>query len=396
MSPSYRYRAARSDGRLVRGQIEAATGTQASALLLDRGLHPVHVAEAAAVERRRPAPRRDLAVAFRSLAALIAAGVPIERAVASSEALARGALQQCLVQARDRLREGRSLAQSLESGRGTVPSLVLGMLRAGEHAGRLPATLEQVATHLELEAELLSRMRHALAYPALLAVAGLASVVVIGTVVVPKFATLLGEAGQELPLATHLLLVGSATVTRYWPALVLVLCIATWATVLWLRRPAGQAEWHRLLLAVPVVGRIRHCLTTVRVSRALGGALAAGMPLLPALEAAGIAADDREIGDRLARARERVAGGEALTSALADERALTTSALQLVAVGESSGQLAAMLGRAGDLAAQESQRAIAALVAVLEPALVVALGGFVTFVAAALLQAIYGLRPGGM
>ncbi|MGH3994950.1 MAG: type II secretion system F family protein, partial [Pseudonocardiaceae bacterium] len=85
-----------------------------------------------------------------------------------------------------------------------------------------------------------------------------------------------------------------------------------------------------------------------------------------------------------------MAGGEALTSALAQQRALTPSALQLVAVGEGSGRLASMVRRAGDLAAQESQRAIATLVGVLEPALVILLGGFVAFVAAALLQAIYG------
>ncbi|MGH7527115.1 MAG: type II secretion system F family protein [Gemmatimonadales bacterium] len=396
MSQSYRYRAARADGSMVCGRIEAGTGAQAAALLLDRGLHPVEVSEAALGESRRPASRRDLAVVFRSLAALVEAGVPLERAVSSSEGLARGALLSCLAGARQRLREGKSLAQALDSDRGTVPGLVLGMLRAGERAGRLPATLEQVATHLELEAELLSRVRHALAYPALLTIAGLVSVVVIGAVVVPKFAALLGEAGQELPPSTRLLLLGSAILTRYWLPLLLWTCVAAWFLAAWLQRPAGRARWHRLLLSIPVVGRIRHGLATVRVARALSGALDAGMPLLPAIEAATASAEDREVGARLARARERVAGGEALTSALAQQRALTPSALQLVAVGEGSGRLASMVRRAGDLAAQESQRAIATLVGMLEPALVILLGGFVAFVAAALLQAIYGLRPGGV
>ncbi|MGH3994949.1 MAG: type II secretion system F family protein, partial [Pseudonocardiaceae bacterium] len=207
--------------------------------------HPVEVSEAALGESRRPASRRDLAVVFRSLAALVEAGVPLERAVSSSEGLARGALLSCLAGARQRLREGKSLAQALDSDRGTVPGLVLGMLRAGERAGRLPATLEQVATHLELEAELLSRVRHALAYPALLTIAGLVSVVVIGAVVVPKFAALLGEAGQELPPSTRLLLLGSAILTRYWLPLLLWTCVAAWFLAAWLQRPAGRARWHR-------------------------------------------------------------------------------------------------------------------------------------------------------
>lgn len=394
MSRSYRYRAARADGTLVRGRIEAASGPHAAALLLDRGLHPVEVTETSAGEPARTASRRELAVVFRSLAALVVAGVPLDRAVASTEGLARGALRGCLTTTRERLREGKSLAQALESGRGTVPGLVLGMLRAGERAGRLGATLEQVATHLELEAELVSRIRHALAYPALLAVAGVASLLVIGTVVVPKFATLLTDVGQELPPATRLLLVGSDLLTRGWLPLFLVSGTSAWLFTLSVRHPGGRARWHRFLLSTPGLGTVRHGLATVRVARALSGALGAGMPLLPALDSARSAADDSEIADRLARARDRVAGGEALTPALTHERALVPSALQLVAVGEGSGQLAPMLERAGDLAAQESERAIATLVGALEPALIVLLGGVVAFVAAALLQAVYGLRPG--
>jgi type II secretory pathway component PulF len=270
------------------------------------------------------------------------------------------------------------------------------MLRAGERSGRLGPTLDQVATHLELEAELVSRLRHALAYPALLVTAGLISVIVIGTTVVPKFAELLAETGGTVPPATRLLLASSAILTHYWLSLVVALVLTVALALAGLRRPAGRAHWHRLLLSLPVLGPVRHDLSTVRVTRALSGALAAGMPLLPALDAAGEAADDDEVSIRITRVRERVASGEALASALSSERALSSSALQLVAVGEGSGQLATMLGRAGDLTAQESQRAIATLVGVLEPSLIILLGGFVTFVAAALLQAVYSLRPGGI
>lgn len=396
MRPAYEYRAARADGTLVRGRIDAATGSHASALLLERGLQPVEVTEAGPdAVSQRAAARRELAIVFRSLAALVDAGVPLERAVASSEGLTGGALRACLTEARARLRDGNSLAQALDSEAGAVPSLVLGMLRAGERAGRLGVTLEQVATHLELEADLVGRLRQALAYPVLLVVAGVASVLVIGTVVVPKFAALLGEAGQELPPATRILLRVSALITEHWLPLLLSGLAAVWAVAAWVRQPHGRLQWHRLLLGLPWIGRIRLGLATVRVSRALSGGLEAGMPLLPALEVAREAAGDREIGARLARARERVARGEQLAAALTHERALTPAALQLVAVGEGSGRLATMIGRAGDLAVRETERALATLVSVLEPGLVVLLGAFVAFVAAALLQALYGLRPGG-
>jgi type II secretory pathway component PulF len=120
------------------------------------------------------------------------------------------------------------------------------------------------------------------------------------------------------------------------------------------------------------------------------------MPLLAALDAARDAAGDQEIAVRLGRAREQVARGIPVAGALGQEAAFTAVALHLVAVGEASGQLAGMVSRAGELAGHDAERTLATLVGLLEPALVILLGGFVAFVAAALLQAVYSLRPGGV
>jgi general secretion pathway protein F len=396
MSQAYRYHAARADGKVLVGRIEAQTAAQAGALLIERGLEPVRM-EAADPDSTaiRPAPKRELAIAFRSIAALTAAGVPLERAMAATEGLIRGRLQECLAAARIRLHDGHTLAAALDAERGTVPPVVIGMVRAGELAGRLDTALDQIALHLEREAELLSRIRQALAYPALLATAGVGSAVVIGAVVVPKFAVLLGDMGQELPPASRLLLAGSAVLTRHWLALVVFLVALTSLTTGWIRQPGGRLQWDRMLLGLPGIGPVRHGLAMVRVCQALGAGLGVGLPLLPALETAREAAGDLAIAGRLSAARERVARGEALSTSLGRERVLAGGALQLAAVGESSGQLGVMLTRAGDLAAQETERALGAIVTLIEPLLVILLGGFIAFVAAALLQAVYSLRPTG-
>ena len=393
---AYAYRAARTDGAIVAGAIEAAGEAQATATLVDRGLYVVALCPAE-TERRAAASRRDLAMTFRGIAALVSGGVPLERAVAAAEPLARGALRQTLVAARDRLREGEGLAQALAgAGRGVIPDTVLGMIRAGERGSQLGAALEHVATHLEQEAELVARVRQALTYPFLLAVAGLASVLVIGTVVVPRFATILGDLGQELPVATRLLVSGSQLLSRLWIPLVAMGGLLVWGAAEWIRRPAGRRRLDEILLVLPALGAVRLALATARVGRALGGMLQAGMPLLPALDAAGEAAGDLAIADRLARARERVVQGVSLTTSLERQNTLTQSALHLFAVGESSGRLGEMALRAGDMAAQEAERGLRTLVTVLEPALIVAFGGLVAFTAAALLQAVYSLRPGGI
>ena len=237
-------------------------------------------------------------------------------------------------------------------------------------------------------------MRQALTYPLLLAVAGAASVAVITTVVVPRFAAILGDLGQQLPPATRLLLGVSQFLSRFRLPLLLFVALSTWAAVEWLRRPAGRKQVEEALLTLPLIGPLRRALATARVMRALSGMLRSGMPLLPALDAAREAAGDLAIAERLERSRERVAQGAALAVALEREGALNASALQLLMVGESSGRVADMASSAGNLAAQEAERGLRTLVTALEPALIVAFGSMVAFTAAALLQAVYSLRPG--
>lgn len=393
MSDAYRYHAARADGRLVSGLVRAGSEPQATALLLDRGLHPMSLTLALAPARACPAGRRELAIVFRSMAALVAAGVPLERAVGATEPLARGALREALSQARARLREGRGLAQALEGDQGVVPALVVGMLAAGERGSQLSRALDQVAAQLEREAELVGRVRQALAYPAVLAVVGTASIIVITTTVVPKFAELLTDVGGDLPISTRLLLGFSGFVVGNVAVLGLLGVAVVAAVNAWARTAHGRLVAARSLLALPLIGPLRQALATARWGQALSGMLGTGMPLLPALVAARDATGDPAVGERLDRARTRVAEGQSLTASLEREKALVPSALQLLAVGESSGALARMAERAGDLAGTEAERMLAAFVTMLEPALVVLFGGLVAFVAAALLQAVYSLRP---
>ena len=341
---AYSYRAARQDGAIVTGAVEAESHGQASATLASRGLFAIAVAPAA--EDRRPAAsRRDLAIVFRGIAALVSPGVPLERALAASEPLASGTLRQTLTTVRERLREGASFASALTLGHGVIPGLVIGMVRAGERGSQLAPALEQIAAHLEQEADLVARVRQALTYPLLLAVAGAASVAVITTVVVPRFAAILGDLGQQLPPATRLLLGVSQFLSRFRLPLLLFVALSTWAAVEWLRRPAGRKQVEEALLTLPLIGPLRRALATARVMRALSGMLRSGMPLLPALDAAREAAGDLAIAERLERSRERVAQGAALAVALEREGALNASALQLLMVGESSGRVADMASR---------------------------------------------------
>jgi len=396
MTSSYRYRAARTDGAIVSGYLESPGAPQVCDALRERGLHPLAVTAASPDEDRRPVASRDeLAAFFRCVASLTGAGVPVERALASAERLVRGALADTAREARNRLREGHGLAEALAVGRGVVPPVVLGIIRGGERGSQLDAALEAAAVHLEQEAELLGRIRQALAYPIVLGAAGLVSVVVITLIVVPRFAAILADLGQELPLATRWLLSAASLAERYGIWLLAAAVLAALAARELLRRPSGRAQWHAWLLRLPVVGKLRHLLASARLMRAMGGMLEAGMSLLPSLEGARAATGDQALGQRLERARDLISQGRPVTAAFEQQRVLPPMLLPLLAVGEESGRLGPMMLRAGQLAAREGERSLRTVVALLEPGLVVFFGGIVAFVAAALLQAVYSLRPAG-
>jgi general secretion pathway protein F len=379
---------------MVGGVVESPTSTEAVRRLNERGLHPLSLEPTLEEDRTvRAAPRRELATVFQGLASLVGAGVPVLKAVEAARPSAGNRLREGLTTVAAQLREGRSLGEALAALGGLVPGVVIGIVRAGERASRLAPALEEAALHLELEADLEARVRQAIAYPLVLLVAGVASTGVIATVVIPRFAAILGDLGQDLPASTRLLLGTSNFLGTWWWALLLAMAVVVVAGLRSLADVDARRRAAELLLAVPVLGGVRHALATARASRAAASALGAGVPLLGALAAAGEAAGDPGVRHRLVRAASDVSEGGGLTAALDRHHALIPSALQLVAVGEASGQLAPMLRRAGALAGQESERRLRTLVGMLEPGLVVFFGGLVAFVAAALLQAVYALRP---
>ena len=396
MSGLVRYRAADARGRVISGSLSAADPNEAKRRLRQRGLEPIRLsAEDELSSGSRRVSHRQWTMFFRSLASLVEAGMPLDRALGVSQALTGPELEEGIGEIRRAVQRGATLADGLAGMQTAPPAVVLGMIRAGERGGQLGSTLQAVADHLEREAELIGRVKQALAYPILLTVVGTGTILVIGAVILPRFAALIQDAGQALPFATRLLLGGSRLLTHagWWLLAGFAMCVA--GAHEWWSRPGGRRRLDRWVVTMPRVGPLLERFSGARVARALAGMLQAGMPLLPALDGAGLASGNTELEARLHRARDRVARGEPLAGALRREEALPGALIPLIGLGEQTGQLARMARRAGDLAAREAERTLAALVGILEPVLILAFGGLVAFVAAALLQAVYSLRPGG-
>lgn len=203
----FRFRAAARDGRMESGQVGAPSRDAAAALLLARGLHPVSlVMDARRVGRARSIPVADLALAMPVLADLLDAGLPLTRALQTLEGMVSPAIVALTPRLLASVREGSSLSQALESSGAGVPPSVLGVIRAGERGGMLAAAIREAGALCADATAARAALRAALAYPTLLATVGTASLGLLVGVVLPRFATILGDLGQSLPASTRLVL----------------------------------------------------------------------------------------------------------------------------------------------------------------------------------------------
>ena len=393
---TFAFKAMRRDGTLEAGLVDAASRDAAVALIASRGAFPVEVAaESPARETRLRIPVDDLALGLRALATLLGSGIALSRALAILPDLVSPGWLAALPDLRQRVAQGEHLAAALEASRLPLPSHVIGVIQAGEGGSGLAAAVERAAQLLEARAATRAALRNALAYPAILAVAGSASVALLVGLVLPRFASLLADTGQALPASTRLVLaLGAAMHAAFVPALLVIAAgVALWRT--WIARPTGLEQWHRLLLDAPVVGPIRRSAAAAGACAVLAALLDAGVPLAAALPHAARAAGDGAMAVRLLAARRRIATGQGIASACGAEDALTPAAVRLVRLGEETGRLAGMLAHAATVESAQAMQRLQRAIRVIEPGLILLFGGLVMMVAAALLQAMYGLRPGG-
>ncbi|HEX7051882.1 MAG TPA: type II secretion system F family protein [Longimicrobiales bacterium] len=390
---SFTFRALRANGAVETGVVEAPDRDAAASLIGTRGLFPIEISAREATSRNfRRIGADDLAAGLRALASLLRSGLPMSRAISILQELTTPAWAAALPGIRRRIEQGESLAAALEKSTLPLPPHVIGIVRAGEAGSGIAEAVETAAGLLEARAAARAALRNALAYPMLLAVAGSASVLLLVTVVLPRFAEILTDAGQTLPTATRVLLaLGRIAPVAAGPAAVAVAAavfVGRWAVA----RHGVRARWHAFLLSVPLVGAIRRSAATANAASTLAALLHAGVPLSAALPHAGKASGDAAIDAGFQAARNRIAAGEPLSAALAAGGTLSGATIRLLRVGEEAGDLAGMLRRAAEIESAQALRKLQRVLRLVEPALILLFGGIVMLVAAALLQAMYGYR----
>jgi type II secretory pathway component PulF len=390
----YRYRASTESGGIVEGVLEATSRQNALEELRRQRLAPIDLAPAAgkgALRRRRTARTTALARFARTAATMLAAGVTLERTLAfAAGQAAHPEVAAALRRVHLALQGGASLGEALAAEPAVCGPLFVALVSAGEESGALDEALARLADHLEETDELRARIRAALLYPLLMAIASGVGTVILLLFVVPRFVALVNETDAALPLSTRLLIGLSRIVVDGWPWLLLATVAAWLAVRAWLERPGNRRRWHGWRLGWPVSGEIELLYATGRFSRALGMLLRGGLPVLPSLRAAAAAVTNLEIGAGIERAAEGVSHGKPLHAALSGT--LPPLATELIGVGEESGRLDDLCLRIADTCESDVRRTLHTLVTLIEPAMILLFGLLVGFVALAMLQAIYGLN----
>lgn len=392
----YKYSAVGPDGVEIRGVEEATTLGQARAMLRYRGLDPVTIAKKRSILQfeltARKVPRKEVMHFSRQLAVFVRAGIPIiEGLEVIAEDTPNKTFRVVLAEMTEALRSGETFAGAAESHPNAFPTYYRGILRSAELTGNLDVVLEQLADYIEREVEARQKIVAALIYPAVVAVMAVVAVLVLVTYVLPKFRDFFAGLDAELPLPTRILISAADFMAVWWWVFTALIVGSIVAVIVSLRTEWGGEVKDRVLLRVPVLGDlIRHAILE-RFCRILSSMVAAGVPLPDALEVTSDATNNRVYKRGLADAREAMLRGEGLAEPLAATGLFPGAARQMFRVGEDTGSLDAQLHTAAVYFDRELDYKIARFTGLFEPAIIVAVGVVVGFVAIALVSAMYGI-----
>ncbi len=408
--PEFEYLAKDGPTRQVQGTVEAATETEAIDRISRKGYLPVRVwpkknqpvsPRSAASDRgvRTPVPawqrnsgRREKQVIIfsRHLSAFLKNQIPVLRALEIiRDETQDKEFRSVLADLHKDLKEGRTLSAALESHPEYFSGMYVAMVRSGEQGSVLQETLLILSEHLKKHERLRSTVRQAMVYPLFLLGAGLVTVLFILTFVVPRLTLLFQNIGQELPLPTRIVIAAGNAMRYGWPVVILL----GYAAAVWLprrmRQSMGDEEWDRMRAGWPLIGPLLLKSEIARFCRALHMSMSNGVPFLQGLEVAGPIVNLAHLRAALQDAAARVRTGAFFGQSLRQTGAFPFLVTDMVAVGEESGNLQNLLVEIAQVYEEEVEDHIRMFTSLLEPAMIVIVGGIVGFVVLAMLMPIF-------
>jgi type IV pilus assembly protein PilC len=394
-------RVADANGRVF-SQVEAAgTVDEARQKMAERGLFVYSVESRNSLvsgftnrSRSRQVSGSDFLILNQQFNTLIKAGLPILRALDLLSTRATSPkLRPVVTQIRDRVREGKSLSEAVDEA-GVFSKVYSTAILAGEKSGNLSGVLEYYIAYQKVSTGVRKKILATLVYPTLLITVAVVIVTYLVAVVIPKFSLLYKDLGTELPGPTQFLI--SVTVDYRYLVLGLVaaMFLGVFLIFLWSRSEEGGAAFDRMKFRLPVVGDTMLKFQVAQFCRTLSTLLTGGTPLVAALSTASDAITSKLVRNTVAKSTQMVREGESLHTALSDSGVMPDLALDMIEVGESSGALAPMLTSVAEFYEDEVNLRLTAMVALIEPTILVFMGVLVAFILIALYLPIFSFSAG--
>jgi len=404
---TFAFRAMDLAGAATSGEVEAESKAQVTEQLRQRGLIVLDVNEKSEpfkIENVwrdwKKVDQRELAVFSRQFATLVASGMPMLRTLHTLEQQCKDErIRDAVASVRSDVEAGSTLEQAMERHPEVFDKLFIAMVRAGEQSGQLEASLDRIAYQVEKADALRRQVKSAMMYPLL--IFGFAGVALLAIVafVIPVFVGIFEEIGKEhpeeetaLPLPTQICVMASDAITGYWfitfPLLILLFVLF----FRWKRTEGGKAAWDRFILRLPAqIGDVVQKIALARWSRTFSGSVSAGVPMLQAIKLTGDTAGNVVLEQAMGEVYDSVKRGGSLAGPIEKTPIFPPMVGHMVAVGEETGQLENMLSKIADFYEAEVDAKVKALTALLEPVMIVFVGGIVGFIVIAMYLPIFSL-----
>ncbi len=403
--PVYEYVGVTAAGKKSKGIFDAETPRALRDLLRAKGIFVTEFSEGDAISEGRNGDieiklpgasgfnLRDISVMTRQLATLQRAGIPlVESLNALVEQTEKSALKRVISDVRQKVSEGSALANAMQDHPKAFSDLYVNMIRAGESSGNLDVVLDRLTEFLDDQMELRQKITGAMVYPLLMIVLGGFIVAFLMTFVIPKVTQIFEDQQAALPFITVVLITMSNIIGRFWYLMIAAIAGGIYAFGKWRNTPEGRTRWDTFILTLPVFGSLIRMIAVSRFAKTLGTLLGSGVPLLTAMGIVKNILGNVKLITVVEEARLNIREGESIAGPLKRSGEFPPMVTHMIAVGEKTGALEQMLDNVAEAYDAEVTARIAALTTLMEPLMIVVMGGVVGFIVFAILLPILQLN----
>jgi type IV pilus assembly protein PilC len=388
---TFDYKVRDRDGRLVSGQLEGDNLALVAAKLRDMGFAPIEIKPVAGMSFKTEinipglsdrVKLKEVALMSRQLATMVSSGLTLVRALGVlADQIESKPLREAMLQVRADVEQGTLLSSALEKLPKIFPPLYISMVKAGEVGGSLDLVLLKLSTTLEKQVELRSKVRAAMAYPAIVMCLVVVIVTALMIFVVPIFKKLFTSLGGQLPLPTRIVIAVSNILASAYLLVVIGAIVIIWISFRkWISTPGGRLTWDRFKLRPPIFGPLVHKVALTRFTSTLASLLTSGVPIIESLEIVANNSGNQIVANAVRGAQDGVRQGQSLSSTLAQYDVMPIMVTQMIETGEESGALDAMLEKVAEFYDSEVNSTITSLTSILEPLLIVTMGVCIGFI----------------